>query len=120
MAGAGDAEFDFAAFKRAYEAKDADRQIGFYADDAEWIEYRNQDPPHRPNRMIGRQAIEDFLRRVTALPITVTIEDEIVTKDRVAFRVWVGLSDGRRIVEHAMLYLRDGRIARQVEVEAWD
>lgn len=115
-----DAAFDFAAFKQAYETKDAGRWITFFAENAEWTEYRNQDPPSKPNRMIGRAAIESFLRQVATWPITLAIEDEIVTADRIAFRSWVGLSDGRRIVEHAMLYLENGRIARQIEVEAWD
>ena len=33
--------FDFSAYKLAFEAKDAGRWIEFFADDAEWIEYRN-------------------------------------------------------------------------------
>ena len=31
--------FDLAAYKRAFEAKDVEAWIAFYADDAEWIEY---------------------------------------------------------------------------------
>jgi ketosteroid isomerase-like protein len=32
------AEFDYAAYKDAFERKDSQRWAQFYADDAEWIE----------------------------------------------------------------------------------
>jgi hypothetical protein len=36
------AEFlDFAGFERAFEGKDAAARAGYFADDAEWIEYRH-------------------------------------------------------------------------------
>ena len=112
--------FDFAAFRRADEAKDVEPWLGFYAEGAVWIEYRHKDPPSRPNRMEGRAAIGAFLRQVATWPITLRIEDGFVAGDRAAFRSWVGLPDGRRIVEHAMLELSGGKVLRQVEVEAWD
>ncbi len=46
--------------------------------------------------------------------------DEVIGPDRAAFRVWVTLRDGRRIVEHVIIHYADGRITRQVDVEAWD
>ena len=112
--------FDFVAFKRACETKDADAWIEYFAQDAEWVEYRHQDPPQRPHRMAGRDEIETFLRQVAIWPITLTIEDELIDADRAAFRTWVGLADGKRIVEHVMLYLDEDKIRRQVDVEAWD
>ena len=33
------ARFDFAAFKDAFESRDAQRWAQFYAEEAEWIEY---------------------------------------------------------------------------------
>ncbi|HET7716514.1 MAG TPA: nuclear transport factor 2 family protein [Bauldia sp.] len=112
--------FDFAAFKRAYEAKDAAAWAACYAEDAEWIEYRHQNPPRRPHRLKGRAAIATFLRQVEAWPIGLKIEDEILAGDRIAFRSWVDLGDGRRIIEHVMLYIEKSLIIRQIEVEACD
>jgi ketosteroid isomerase-like protein len=112
--------FDFAKFKRAYETKDAATRAACYAEDAQWIEYRHQDPPRRSSRLKGRAAIEDFLRQVEAWPISLKIEDEILAGDRIAFRSWVDLADGRRIIEHVMLYVENGQIVQQIEVEAWD
>jgi ketosteroid isomerase-like protein len=112
--------FDFAAFKRAFEAKDFAAWIACYAEDAEWTEYRGHNPPRSPNVMRGREAIARFLEGVCAAPITIRLEDEVVGGDRAAFRVWVTLADGRRIVEHVIVHAADGRITRQIDVEAWD
>ena len=70
--------------------------------------------------MVGRAAIAAFLRQVGNWPIALAIEDEIIAGDRAAFRSWIGQPDGKRIIEHVMLYLDNGKIARQIEVEAWD
>ena len=48
------------------------------------------------------------------------IGDEVIGPDRAAFRVWCTLPDGRRIIEHVIIHYADGKITRQVDVEAWD
>jgi ketosteroid isomerase-like protein len=111
--------FDFGGFKRAFEGKDASAWAACFADDGEWIEYRHHNPPRAPNRMDRRQLAE-HIGRVASSPVTLVIEDEIVTDDRAAFRVIVTLPHGARIIEHVMLHLANGRITRQVDVEAWD
>jgi ketosteroid isomerase-like protein len=112
--------FDFDGFRKAYEAKDASAWLGYFAEDAEWIEYRHDDPPTRPNRMQGRAAIGDFIGKVVSWPIALTIEDPVIEGDRIAFRAWVDRPDGKRIIEHVMLETREGLIQRQIDVEAWD
>lgn len=42
--------FDFDAFKRAFVSQDVDAWVRRYAEDAEWIEYRDA-PPRSPNRI---------------------------------------------------------------------
>ena len=49
------ARFDYAAFRRAFSGKDAGAWSEFYADDAEWIEYRHDAPPRAPHRMVGKR-----------------------------------------------------------------
>lgn len=112
--------FDFAAFKRAYEAKDVNALIGFFADDAEWTGYSQQNPPHKPNRIIPHADIKGFLRQVPVGALTVVIEDEIIAGNRTAFRSWVRQPDGRQIIEHVMLHLDQGKIVRQIVVDASD
>ena len=112
--------FDLSGYKRAFEAKDVDAWIAFYAEDAEWIEYTPEAPPRAPVVMRGKAAILDFLRGVAADPVRLSITDEVTAGDRAAFMVTCDLGDGRRAIENTVITLRDGLIVRQVEVEAWD
>lgn len=112
--------FDYAGFKAAFEAKDYQAWIDFYADDAVWTEYRHFNPPQNPNVMRGKDAIDSFLKSVCAQPFTIRFDDEIVAGDRAAFRFIVTFPDGKQIYEHALLDTEGGKVTRQVEVEAWD
>jgi ketosteroid isomerase-like protein len=112
--------FDFAGFKRAFMEQDVPAWAAYYAEDAQWTEYRHANPPRAPNVMRGKREIADFLARVKASNVALKIEDEVVGPARAAFRVWCDLRDGRRIVEHVIIHHANGRITRQVDVEAWD
>jgi hypothetical protein len=112
--------FDFAAFRQAFEAQNVDTWLAFYADDAEWIEYRHSNPPRNPNRMVGREQIGAFLGRVKAAGLHLALSDEVVGEDRAAFCVTCTLPDGKRIIEHVILHHAGGKITQQTDVEAWD
>ncbi len=74
-----------------------------------------------PSRVInGHREIADFLGRVKSSNVVLKIEDEVIGPSRAAFRVWCTLGDGRRIIEHVIIQYANGRITRQVDVEAWD
>ena len=68
----------------------------------------------------GREAIREFLGRIAAAPLRISIDNEVIGDERLAFTVAVTLDDGRRIVENVVAEHRDGRIVRQIDVEAWD
>lgn len=112
--------FDFAAFKDAFERKDAARWAQFYAEDAEWIEYKPSAPPRDPVRMVGRERIAEFLASLERSEIEITLSDEVLGESRAAFSVDVTLADGRHVFEHTIVHIEDGMVARQVDVEAWD
>ena len=114
------AAFDFDAYRSAFESKDVGRWLAFYSDDAEWIEYRHSDPPRAPNVMRGSSEIGAFLERVAAMPIDLQLSREVLGEERIAFACTVDLGDGKRIVEHVIADVRDGRIVLHVDVEAWD
>ncbi len=114
------AEFDFSAFKDAFERKDAQRWAEFYAEDAQWIEYKPSAPPRNPVRMIGRERIAAFLSSLEESDIEISLSDEVLGRERAAFSVDVILPDGKRVFEHTIVHIEDGKIARQVDVEAWD
>lgn len=112
--------FDFDRFKRAFTGQDIATWAACFAEDGEWIEYRHRDPPRAPHVMKGQGEIAHHLGLVKASNVALEIEDEVIGPDRAAFRVWVTLRDGRRIVEHVIIHHTGGRITRQVDVEAWD
>ena len=113
-------QFDFAAYREALQTKDVPSLLRFYTDDAEWVEYNHEHPPRSPRRMSGRAQIAEFLAGVAASDEKLVVADEVVGADRVAFCIWCSLPDGRLTIEHAILHLRDGKISRHIEVEAWD
>ena len=112
--------FDFVAFRDALVARDVDRWLSFYAPDAEWLEYRNANPPRAPNAMRGIDEIGRFMREVAASPIKLTIENEVVADQRAAFTLTVPFDDGRRIIENIIIEHRNGKVVREIDVEAWD
>jgi hypothetical protein len=108
--------FDFDRFRAAFESRNAAAWLGFYADDAEWIEY-GPDLSACLRRMVGREAISEFLRATTAWPEVLAVEEPEVDADRVRFCARIRDADGHRLVEHVMLITQDGRIRRQVDVD---
>jgi hypothetical protein len=52
--------------------------------------------------------------------IEISLSDEVLGRERAAFSVGVILPDGKRVLEHTIVHIEDGKIARQVDVEAWD
>jgi hypothetical protein len=52
--------------------------------------------------------------------MTHRVENEVVGENRVAFNEACEYPDGTRVLGAQTLELRDGKIARQVNVEAWD
>jgi ketosteroid isomerase-like protein len=75
-------EFEFWAFKDAFERKDAYRWVQFYADDAEWIEYKPSAPPSNPLRMVGRKRIAEFIASLERSDIKISLSKEVLGRER--------------------------------------
>jgi hypothetical protein len=113
--------FDFNNFRKAFESKNAADWSSYYSDDAEWYEYRQWSPPANPNVMKGKVEIGKFIERVCSNDrIELKISDEVISDSRIAFRLAVSFPDGRMIIENIIADILDGKIIRQVDVEAWD
>ena len=112
--------FDVEAMRRAIESADLDAFLAMFTEDVEWIEIDQRTPPAAPARLHGRDPIGEQVRAIVARGITATIEDGFVAGDRGAVRLTCTYPNGGRVVEHALLELRDGRIARWSAVQAWD
>lgn len=114
------AAFDFEAMRRAIEEHDAERLSGLYAEDAEMRIVNRNSPPSSPFVLRGRAAISDYYDDVCGRAMTHRIERAVAGADRAAFNEVCEYPDGTRVLCAAMLDLREGKIVRQVNVDAWD
>jgi len=111
---------DFEALRRAIEERDAETLVGFYADDAELRTVNRNSTPSSPQVLRGKEEIAGYLRDVFGREMTHHIEMEVVGENRIAFNEACEYPDGTRVLGAETLELRDGKIVRQVNVEAWD
>ncbi len=112
--------FDFEAMRRGLEGRDADLLIGLYADDAELRIVNKRTPPSSPRELHGKEEISEYLRDVCGREMTHRVGDEVVGENRVAFNEACEYPDGTKVLTAMTLEVRDGKVVRQVNVEAWD
>ena len=113
-------QLDLEAFSRAVEHEGVAAVAAWLADDAQWTTIDARTPPASPSVVHGRAAIEEVLRDIAARGITPRVDDAILAGDRAALRLVCAYPEGGVVVEHAMIELSDGRIARWSGVQAWD
>lgn len=111
---------DFEALRRAIEESDAEALIGMYADDAEIITVNKNTTPSSPQVLSGKEEIVGLLRDVCGREMAHRVEDEVVGEGRIAFNEACEYPDGLKVLTATTLEVRDGKISRQVNVEAWD
>ncbi len=111
---------DLEALRRAAEGKDPEAMLGLYADDAELRIVNKRTPPSSPRELHGKEEISEYLRDVCGREMTHRIGDEVVGENRVAFNEACEYPDGTKVLTAMTLDVQDGKVARQVNVEAWD
>jgi hypothetical protein len=111
---------DFEVLRHAIEGRDAETLVGLYADDAEVIAVNRNTTPSSPNVLRGKEQIAGYLRDVCAREMTHRIENEVLGEGRIAFQEACEYPDGVRVLGAETLEVRDGKIVRQVNIEAWD
>jgi hypothetical protein len=111
---------DFEGLRRAIEQSDFDSLMRFYAEDAELYSVNRNTPPSSPEVLRGKEAIAERLEDVCGRDMTHRIEDEVVGQDRIAFNEACEYPDGFNVLAAQTLEVRDGKIVRQVNIEAWD
>ena len=111
---------NFETLRRAIEERDADTLVGLYADDAEIHTVNRNTTPSSPNVLKGKEEITEYLRDVCGREMTHRVENEVVGEGRIAFMEACEYPDGIRVLGAETLEVRDGKIVRQVNVEAWD
>ena len=111
---------DFEALRHAIEESDYDALVAFYADDAELRMVNKNSTPSAPMVLRGKGEISELLRDVCGRAMSHHVEDEVVGEDRVAFNEACEYPDGVRVLGATTLDVREGKIVRQVNIEAWD
>jgi ketosteroid isomerase-like protein len=108
------------ALRRAIEGRDGAALAGFYADDAVLRIVDQDHPPSQPLEISGHDAIAAYFGDVCGRIMTHEVAFGIAEGDRLAFTQACTYPDGKRVFCSATLELANGRIARQVAVQAWD
>lgn len=114
------AGLDFEALRQAIEQLDADLLVSLYADDAEMRTVNRYTTPSSPRVLRGKEEIAGHLRDVCGRAMTHRIENEVVGENRIAFNEACEYEDGTRVLASITVDVRDGKIVRQINVEAWD
>ena len=112
--------FDLAALKRAIEDRDAAAQVALYAPDAEVRLVDRVTTPGRPRVLRGREEIAGWIEDVCGREMTHRVEQDVVARDRAAFAESCRYPDGTNVLCMTVLEVRDGLIASQLAIQAWD
>ncbi len=113
-------DLDFETLRRAIEQRDAKTLTGLYTEDAELRIVNRNSPPSSPLELRGKEQISSYYEDVCSRAMTHRVERKVVGDDNVAFTEACEYPDGTRVLCAAMLDVRNGKIVRQVNVDAWD
>jgi len=108
------------ALRRGIESRDAAALLELYADDATIEIADAEHPPSAPRHLEGRDAIAAYLEDTYGRDMTHHVELVAVGAGAVGYTVRCRYPDGARVLCSAVAELRDGRIAREIGVQAWD
>ncbi|MEU9989222.1 nuclear transport factor 2 family protein [Streptomyces sp. NPDC048045] len=112
--------FDTETLRRGIEGASEDALLSLYAEDAEIrIIDRNTQPSH-PRILHGRSEIGEMLHDVYSRDMTHRLDRCVVQSDQAAYSESCQYADGTRVLAESMITLRDGKIAEQIMVQAWD
>ena len=111
---------EFTKLKRALEQRDATAQLALYAEDAEVTLVDRINTPGTPRVLRGREEIRRWIEDICERDMTHRVEMQVVGDGGAAFTEACRYPDGTNVLCAAVLELRDGRIAREVGVQAWD
>ncbi|MEV6805229.1 nuclear transport factor 2 family protein [Streptomyces sp. NPDC017248] len=112
--------FDIETLRRGIEGNTGNNLLSLYADDAKIrIVDRDHQPSH-PTVLHGRGPIAELLDDIYSRDMTHKLEQCVVQGDRAAYSESCEYADGTRVLAESMVTLRDGKIADQLIIQAWD
>lgn len=111
---------DSAALKKAIESRDGRTLTSFYAADALLRIVDRNNPPSKPRDVKGKTAIGAFWDDICSRAMTHSVTTSIADGNQIAFSQACAYPDGIKVLCLALCELKDGKIARQTVVQAWD
>jgi ketosteroid isomerase-like protein len=108
------------AIKHAIEGRDGRMLASFYTDDALLRVIDRNNPPSKPREVKGKSAIATFWDDICSRAMTHKVDVSIAEGNRLAFTQACAYPDGAKVFCVAVVELKDGRIAQQTVVQAWD
>ena len=108
------------AIKQAIEGRDGRMLASFYTNDAVLCVIDHSNPPSKPREIKGKSAIDSFWNDICCRAMTHKVETVIADGNKLAFTQACSYPDGAKVLCLSVLELRDGLIARQTAVQAWD
>ncbi len=108
------------ALRHAIENRDGATLARFYADDAVLRIVDQLHPPSGPMEIKGSKAIAKYFDDVCGRAMTHSVDFGITEGERLAFLENCTYPDGKRVCCSATLELKNGKIVREVAVQAWD
>jgi hypothetical protein len=112
--------FNTETLRRSIEGNTAANLLSLYADDAELRVVDRNTQPSSPRVLHGRDEIGALLEDVYSRDMTHKLERCVMEGDTAAFSESCRYSDGMRVLSESMITLRDGKIAEQIMIQAWD
>jgi ketosteroid isomerase-like protein len=111
---------DLEAIKDAVHNGGAAGLLEYVSDDVEFTEIDQRTPPAAPALHTGRDALIALAEDLERRGIRMQVDDGFIAGDRGALRIVCTYPNGNQTVEHTLLTLRDGKVARWSGVQAWD
>ncbi|TWV55682.1 nuclear transport factor 2 family protein [Streptomyces misionensis] len=112
--------FDTETLRRGIEGTTGNTLLSLYADDAEIRIVDHHTQPSHPRVLHGRGEIAELLDDIYRRDMTHKLDQCVVQGDHAAFTESCQYGDGTRVLCESMITLRDGKISRQIMIQAWD
>ncbi|MCX5495022.1 nuclear transport factor 2 family protein [Kaistia dalseonensis] len=111
---------DRTSLKKAVEGNNAALWTGMYADDAEVRVIDQDHPPSKPLVLKGKKAIGAMYDDICARKMKHHLDESVIEGDHLAFAETCTYDNGTKVYFSAMAELKNGKISRQTNIQAWD
>lgn len=116
----GTTSLDLDTLRRAVSDPDPEMMTGLFRDDAECILIDKTNPPSEPLKRRGREEIGEIHRKLFGADKTHRLDKLVASEDSVAFADACEYPDGTKVYCSSFLDVEDGKVSREVCVQAWD